>query len=181
MGRGNGEPDPGPSRTRNASKRLLDGSGEGLGAAQQALVNETNARIKTAAVVATLIQHIEQLSPLLPSTITEGTEEDEIYRVITTVVGQDNGSVASTFNRRFDILFKEDAQCRDQHGRLHLIRRGELGMLMVAYYLRSIKWIAAEMDLAGAMVKLERIVKEMEYLWCVPVCAHHIFSPQMPH
>lgn len=126
-----------------------------------------------ATVIGQLIKNIEDLSSCLPNTVSEGTEHDEIYRVITTIQGHDEGSVASTFNRRFDILFKEDAQCRDENGRLHLIRSGELGMMMVVDYLRSIKWSAAEMDLEGAMVKLERIVKEMEFLWCVVFPTSH--------
>jgi hypothetical protein len=70
----------------------------------------------------------------------------------------------STFNRRLDCLFKEDVKCRDANGRLHLIRRGELGMLMVVRYLRDIRWNAPEMNLEGAKAKLERVVKEMEFL-----------------
>jgi hypothetical protein len=38
---------------------------------------------------------------------------------------------------------------------------------MVVQYLRDIKWNAPEMNLEGATTKLERIVKEMEILWCV--------------
>jgi hypothetical protein len=119
-----------------------------------------------AGAVAKLIQNIEDLAVVLPTSIAEGTETDKIHHVITTVEGPD-GDAGSTFNRRFDILFKEDAQCRDVNGRLHLIRRGELGMTMVARYLRDIRWNAAEMNLEGAVVKLERLVKEMEFLWCV--------------
>jgi hypothetical protein len=106
------------------------------------------------------------LPTYLPTSIAEGTETDKIYHVITNIQGP-NGDAWSTFNRRFDILFKEDAQCRDADGRLHLIRRGELGMTMVARYLRDIKWNAVEMNLDGAVGKLERLVKEMEYLKCV--------------
>ncbi|KAF8206044.1 hypothetical protein K438DRAFT_1931802, partial [Mycena galopus ATCC 62051] len=50
--------------------------------------------------------------------VAEGTEENEIFRIITTIQGP--GGVASTFNQCFEILFKEDAQCR-VNGRLHLI------------------------------------------------------------
>jgi hypothetical protein len=120
----------------------------------------------SAGVIAKLIQSIEDLAAVLPTSIAEGTETDKIYHVITNIQGPD-GDAWSTFNRRFDILFKEDAQCRDADGRLHLIRRGELGMTMVARYLRDIKWNAVEMNLDGAVGKLERLVKEMEYLKCV--------------
>jgi hypothetical protein len=84
----------------------------------------------------------------------------------------------STFNRRFDCLFKEDAQCRDMNGRLHLIRRGELGMLMVVRYLREIRWNAPEMNLEGAAEKLERVVKEMEFLSYVLLFFPYVTRPQ---
>ncbi|KAJ7909792.1 hypothetical protein B0H13DRAFT_2330047 [Mycena leptocephala] len=123
----------------------------------------TRALTLATGVIAKLIQSIEDLAAVLPTSIAEGTETDKIYHVITNIQGPD-GDAWSTFNRRFDILFKEDAQCRDADGRLHLIRRGELGMTMVARYLRDIKWNAVEMNLDGAVGKLERLVKEMEYL-----------------
>ncbi|KAJ7828573.1 hypothetical protein B0H14DRAFT_2594582 [Mycena olivaceomarginata] len=43
----------------------------------------------------------------------KGTNEDEIHCVLTTIHSPKDGSRAasSTFNRRFNILFKEDAQC----------------------------------------------------------------------
>jgi hypothetical protein len=50
---------------------------------------------------------------------------------------------------------------------VHLIWRGELGMLMVVRYLREIKWSAPDINLEGAVIKLERVVAEMEVLWCV--------------
>ncbi|KAF7343757.1 hypothetical protein MSAN_01956400 [Mycena sanguinolenta] len=37
-------------------------------------------------------------------------------------------------------------------------------MLMVVRYLREVKWSAADMNLEGAVLKLERVVKEMEIL-----------------
>ncbi|KAJ7687588.1 hypothetical protein B0H17DRAFT_1136137 [Mycena rosella] len=158
---------PLPPRARIASSRLLDiGNTEAPNIAHQKSIQASQARLKLVGDIAKLIQDIEDLSFLLPTSVVEGTEEDEIYRVLTSVHGHDEGSVASTFNRRFDILFKEDAQCRDKDGRLHLIRRGDLGMMLVARYLREIKWTAAEMDLDGAKIKLERILKELEILSC---------------
>jgi hypothetical protein len=67
-------------------------------------------RLPTAFAIATLIRAIEDLDAALPTTVTEGTDEDEIHRVLTTFHGPKDGSRAasSTFNRRFDILFKED-------------------------------------------------------------------------
>ncbi|KAJ6527285.1 hypothetical protein B0H10DRAFT_1974312 [Mycena sp. CBHHK59/15] len=144
----NGKPAPKAPRKRNAPKHLLDGSNsEAPSAAHQAIVDATQARLNA--------EHRGSRC-LLPTTVAEGTDEDEIHRVLTTVHGLDEDSPASTFTRRFDILFKEDAQCRDTNGRLHLIRRGELGMLMVVRYLREIN--------GGAVIKLERVVTEMEVL-----------------
>ncbi|KAJ6616144.1 hypothetical protein B0H10DRAFT_1949354 [Mycena sp. CBHHK59/15] len=132
-------------RQRVAPKRLVDGSNsEAPSTAHQAIVGRTQARLNAAGAVSRLIKNIEHLDAVLPTTVAEGTDQDEIHRVLTTIHGLDENSADSTFTRRLDILFKEDTQCRDANGRLHLIRRGELGMLMVE--------------------KLERIVKEMEFL-----------------
>ncbi|KAJ6477253.1 hypothetical protein DFH09DRAFT_1216091, partial [Mycena vulgaris] len=132
------------SRSRKASNRLLDGTnGEKPDATHRALIEETQARIESAAAILELNKSIEDLSYLLPDSIKEATQDDEIYRVITTIQGHEEGNTAdSTFNRRFDILFKEDAQCRDANGRLHFIRRGKFGMLMVTRYVKSINWNA---------------------------------------
>ncbi|KAJ7824873.1 hypothetical protein B0H14DRAFT_3468934 [Mycena olivaceomarginata] len=162
----NGDSTPKVPRKRVVPKHLLDGSNsEAPSAAHQSIVNETQARLTAASAIATLIRAIEDLDAALPTTIAEGTDEDEIHRVLTTIHGPDDGSRAasSTFNRRFDVLFKEDAQCR-VNSRLHLIRRGEWGMLMVVHSLRDTKWNDPEMNLDGAVNKLERIVKEMEVL-----------------
>ncbi|KAK7001674.1 hypothetical protein R3P38DRAFT_3368049 [Favolaschia claudopus] len=154
-----------PTRTRVAPKRLVDGSNsEAPSAAHQGIVDQTQARLNAAATIAHLIKSIEDLDSVLPDSVAAGTEDDEIYRVITTVQGLDPDSIDSTFTRRFDILFKEDAQCRNADGRLHLIRRGEFGMQMVARYLRDLKWSDPDMNLAGAVLKLERVVTEMEVL-----------------
>ncbi|KAJ7743899.1 hypothetical protein B0H14DRAFT_3514808 [Mycena olivaceomarginata] len=92
--------------------------------------------LNAAGTIASLIKAIEDLAVVLPSTVAEGTDEDEIHRVLTRIHGHDEEAMMdSTFNRRFDCHFKEDAQCRDMNGRLHLIRRGEVGMSMVVRYL----------------------------------------------
>jgi hypothetical protein len=48
---------------------------------------------------------------------------------------------------------------------------------MVARYLRDIKWNAVEMNLDGAVGKLERLVKEMEYIKCVILSEDSNHSP----
>ncbi|KAJ6575844.1 hypothetical protein B0H10DRAFT_2199225 [Mycena sp. CBHHK59/15] len=159
---GNPAPKP-PQRKRVAPKHLLDGSNsEAPSAAHQAIVDATQAHLSAAAAIAKLIKNIEDLDAVLPATVAKGTEEDEIQCVLTTIHGLNEDSASSTFTHHFDILFKEDTQCGDANGRLHLIRRGDLGMLMVVRYLHKIKWNAPDMNLEGAMIKLERVVKEME-------------------
>ncbi|KAJ7827771.1 hypothetical protein B0H14DRAFT_3466835 [Mycena olivaceomarginata] len=66
--------------------------------------------------IANLIKDIEVLDAVLPTTVAKGTDEDEIHRILTSVHSLDEDSPTSTFTRRFDILFKEDAQCRDTNG-----------------------------------------------------------------
>ncbi|KAJ7687324.1 hypothetical protein B0H14DRAFT_3672966 [Mycena olivaceomarginata] len=132
--------------------------------AHQAIVDATQARRNAAGTIANLIKNIEDLDAVLPTTVAEGTDEIEIHRVLTTVHGLDEASPASTFTRRFGILFKEDAQCRDTNGCVHLIWRGELAMLMVVRYLHEIKYSAPDINLEGAVIKLQRVVAEMEVL-----------------
>jgi hypothetical protein len=49
----------------------------------------------------------------------------------------------------------------------HLAR--DLGMGMVVDFLREIKWDSAEIhsESVGILIKLDRVVKEMEILWYV--------------
>ncbi|KAJ7803906.1 hypothetical protein B0H14DRAFT_3429474 [Mycena olivaceomarginata] len=109
----NGKPAPKAPRKRNALKHLLDGSNtEAPSTAHQAIVDATHARLNAAGTIANLIKDIEVLDAVLPTTVAEGTDEYEIHRGLTTVHGLDEDSPASTFTRRFDIIFKEDAQCR---------------------------------------------------------------------
>jgi hypothetical protein len=67
----------------------------------------------TAGTIAILIKAIKYLAVVLPSTVAEGTDEDEIHRDLTSIHSHnEEAMVNSTFNRRLDCLFKEDAQCR---------------------------------------------------------------------
>jgi hypothetical protein len=65
---------------------------------------------------------IGKLSVLLPETVPEAPADDDIRRIITRVEHPD-GTVAATFNRRFDILFGGDIHSSDD--RLKNIRRGD--------------------------------------------------------
>ena len=94
-----------PGRTRTAPKHLVDGSNsEAPNAAHQAIFDTTQARLNAgtscfisyrltrlpdpypchfpASAIAKLIQNIEDLDALLPTTIAEGTEDDEIHCVL---------------------------------------------------------------------------------------------------
>ncbi|KAJ7834467.1 hypothetical protein B0H14DRAFT_3709394 [Mycena olivaceomarginata] len=72
----------------------------------------------------------------------------------------ENGDTPTTFNRRMDILFGED--CRNDQGRLRNILRGAAGMPLVVKYLQKIEWSEIEAELARP--KLDRIIKELEFL-----------------
>ncbi|KAJ7800006.1 hypothetical protein B0H14DRAFT_2616603 [Mycena olivaceomarginata] len=154
----NGKPAPKVPHKRNMPKHLLDGSNsEALSTAHQAIVDAIQARLNPVPLQ-TSLRNIEDLDAVVPTAVAEGTDKDEIHRVLTTVHSLDKDSPASTFTRRFDILFKEDTQCHDTNGCLHLIRHSELGMLMVVRYRRKIKWSAPNMNLDSAVIKLEWVV-----------------------
>ncbi|KAF7349507.1 Dimer-Tnp-hAT domain-containing protein [Mycena sanguinolenta] len=142
-----------PARTRTVPKHLIDGSNsKAPNAAHQAIFDAAQARLNAApAAIAKLIQNLEDLDALLPTTTAEGTGLDP------------DSSPLSTFTWRFNNLFKEDAQCRDADGRQHLMRRGEWGILTVVF-VRNVKRSAADMNLESAVLKLDRVVKEMEIL-----------------
>lgn len=71
-------------------------------------------------------------------------------------------TVTSVFNRRMDILFGKDV-C-DTNGRLINILRGKYGMdLVVAYFSSSLA--TRDLTLGITMVKLDRLIKELEIIW----------------
>jgi hypothetical protein len=72
-----------------------------------------------------LIKKMKKLSSLLPDTVPEASDTDDIHRIITKAHGIEN-TIGGTFIRRFDILFGNDR--RDANGRLKNIRRGDRGM-----------------------------------------------------
>ncbi|KAF8152012.1 hypothetical protein K438DRAFT_1987964 [Mycena galopus ATCC 62051] len=97
-----------PARNRQVAARLTDSAnGEALGAVHQ--------NVLAAKPTLDLIKKIGKLSLLLPDTVEEAPADDNIHRIITEVEHPD-GTVAATFNRRFDILFGEDTRGSD--GRL---------------------------------------------------------------
>ncbi|KAF8187691.1 hypothetical protein K438DRAFT_2150894 [Mycena galopus ATCC 62051] len=111
-----------PARNRQVAARLTDSAnGEALGAVHQ--------NVLAAKPTLDLIKKIGKLSLLLPDTVEEAPADDNIHRIITKVEHPD-GTVAATFNRRFDILFGEDTRGSD--GRLKNIRCGDFGMGLMA-------------------------------------------------
>ncbi|KAJ6534090.1 hypothetical protein B0H19DRAFT_1383378 [Mycena capillaripes] len=110
-----------------------------------------------------LIKKIGRLSSQLPDSVPEPSDDDKVFRVITTLSSPD-GTRGGEFNRRFDALFAED--CRDDDGRLENIRRGEEGMDCVVTYLESIHWGSANIPLDLAEIKLRRLAEALELL-CV--------------
>jgi len=113
--------------------------------------------------VAKCVASIEALTAALPSTVPEATQGCNIHRLVTSVC---EGDPYQTFNRIFDILFKEDAQCRDKDGRLVNIQRGRYGMGKLISYLKNVPWAEKSMVEAYDLVKLrlDRVIKELETL-----------------
>ncbi|KAJ7308745.1 hypothetical protein DFH08DRAFT_823774 [Mycena albidolilacea] len=109
----------------------------------------------------TFCPKIAKLTLFIPETVPLAAEEDDIPRHIFELEVED-GTVASTFNRRVDILFGEHV--RDSDGRLKYVRRGNLGMDCVVKYLESIHWESAKIPFDHAQGKLVRIADELDYL-----------------
>ncbi|KAJ7355210.1 hypothetical protein DFH08DRAFT_803259 [Mycena albidolilacea] len=82
------------SAMRPSPSTFLDGSNlsEALSTAHQAIVDAIPACLNAAGTIANLIKNIEDLDAVLPTTIAEGTNKDEIHRVLTTVHSLDEES-----------------------------------------------------------------------------------------
>jgi hypothetical protein len=105
-----------------------------------------------------LVKNIVSLSIVLPQSIQQGTKDDKIWSVMNAGV---RDTAHETFNRRFDVLFGED--CRDSSGRFPHIRKGKLGMELVASYLSEIDW-AHGFPLDIVEIKLQRLLTELRHL-----------------
>jgi hypothetical protein len=108
-----------------------------------------------------LVQSLATHSAALPPTVPLATQEDKIYH---TVLRVNEGDAFQTFNRIFDILFKEDADCRDEHGRLRYVRRGKYGMDKICAYLNNVDWKDPNMPLDLVKIKLDRLLEELSFL-----------------
>lgn len=113
------------------------------------------------AAMEAFVEQIDTLTRKLPSSIPIAAREGHISRSLT-LPGQD-GDAASTFNRRMDIIFGEDL--RDAAGRLKYVATGKHRMGAVVKYLKTVPW--AELQCSIVRPKLERIIRELEFLWCV--------------
>ncbi|KAG6907260.1 hypothetical protein DXG01_009634 [Tephrocybe rancida] len=112
--------------------------------------------------ICALVTNISTLSVTLPASVPLGTKEDKMYRVLNLEEGE---TPYATFNRRFDLLFKEDKDCRDEAGRLRYLRRGPFGVVkLCAYYLSSVDWTDADLPLELVKLKLNRVNDELVYL-----------------
>ncbi|KAH9477502.1 hypothetical protein JR316_0009720 [Psilocybe cubensis] len=115
-----------------------------------------------------VVKSLTLLSSSLPDNIPVATRHDKIYTAIPTAPIESQGSaIFETFNHVTDILFKEYADCRDEHGRFHYIRRGKLGMENFCVYIGKINWEVSDIPLDLVGMKLERILDELKYLTCV--------------
>ncbi|KAJ7318760.1 hypothetical protein DFH08DRAFT_819650 [Mycena albidolilacea] len=143
-----------PARNRQVSSCIAnDNNSVGLSAAAQNLLS--------AKPIIDLVKKIVKLTFFLPETVPLATEEDDIpHRIFKLEV--EDGTVASTFNCRANILFREHV-C-DSDGCLKYVQRGNLGMDCVVKYLKSIHWESAKIPFDLAQGKLARIADESDYL-----------------
>lgn len=118
-----------------------------------------------------LISTIRTLSQSLPTdTVQLGTREDFLYKTFVHVKGENDWH---TFNRRFDLVFGED--CRDSHGRLEHMRRGQYGLDFVVEYLETTK-TANGMMFELMKLKLDRLIAELKHLVYVPLQLTLLFT-----
>lgn len=114
--------------------------------------------------IATLVSRLVNLSRSLPNSVQLATQQSKIYRLVTSV---NEGDVYETFNRIFDLLFKEDKECRNEEGRLVNICRGKYGMDKLCAYLQGIHWADASMAKSYDLVKIRllRVINELVEIW----------------
>lgn len=112
------------------------------------------------ALIHILITEIALLSRALPASVRQAVDRNKIPIVSSSDEGE---TPWHTFNKRFDALFAED--CRDNAGRLHHIRRGPLGMELVAKYLEGLNGDELHsMPVDLVINKLNRLSEELNHL-----------------
>lgn len=85
--------------------------------------------------IVSLVKNFTALCASLPSSLPVATKDDKIY---TTLLRVNEGDIYMTFNRIFDILYKEDSDCRGEDGRLRYILCGKYGMDKICAYLNGV-------------------------------------------
>ena len=133
--------------------------------------------MSTLATIRQLVKDIGAFSNSLSDSEPKGSKDDKIWSVMNT---EERDTPHETFNRWFDALFAED--CRDSNGHLHFVRRGKLGMGLVASYLSKINWtIGFPLDLVK--LKLHCLVIELKVLQYIPDsiihCIHKLLGNRM--
>ncbi len=111
--------------------------------------------------ILSLVKTLTALTASLPTAVQIATKEDRIY---STLLRVNEGDTFQTFNRIFDILFKEDNDCRDEQGRLRYVLRGKYGMDKICAYLNNVKWSEPDIPLDLVKIKLDRLAEELIYL-----------------
>jgi len=131
----------------------------------------------TLADISAVILCLISLTRNIPSNVVVGTQQDQMYRLLTSV---NEGNVFATFNRIFDLLFKEDNDCRNEHGRFKYLRQGRYGMDHLGTYLQQISWEDASMIVAYDLVKLrlDWLIDELVAIGCVFTISEQTFSNQ---
>jgi hypothetical protein len=110
------------------------------------------------ATIRLLVKEIGTLSNSLSDSVPKGSKDDKIWSVMN---AEERDTPHETFNQRFDAMFGED--CRDSNGRLHHVRQGKLGMVLVVSYLLKINWaVGFPLDLVE--LKLQHLVTELKLL-----------------
>lgn len=111
--------------------------------------------------ILSLIKNITALSISLPPSVPIAKQDGKIY---TTLLRVNEGETWMTFNRIFDILYKEDNECRDENGRLRYILRGKYGMDKICAYLNGVQWSEPNIPLDLVKIKLDRLIEELLHL-----------------
>ena len=104
------------------------------------------------------------LSASLPASVPIAKQDSKIY---TTLLHVNEGDTWMTFNRIFDILFKEDVECRDENGHLCHVLHGKYGMDKICAYLNDVQWSELNIPLDLVKMKLDHLIEELLYLLCV--------------
>lgn len=109
--------------------------------------------------IVSLVKNFTALCTSLPSSLPVANKEDNIY---TTLLCVNEGDTYMTFNRIFDILYKEDSDCC-----LHYILCGKYGMDKICVYLNGVDWSEPNIPLDLMKLKLDQVINELTFLMCI--------------